>query len=149
METKKLTTEPMMVNTRTPNRTKWYPGTYLALQHDSSGGQPLHEDRQRAEYEGSRRRRRHRLFEEHRIRQLLQRRALALRLPDQHVLFHRHAGRGRAAPLADGPAGYGWPPRRVAWRTVFGEPQVPFLSEAHAVRHRPGGHRPAAARHHR
>ena len=58
----------------------------------------LHQDHQRAEHEGSRGGGRHRLPEEHRLRQLLERGALAPESPKTNTLsFHRHAGNGRAA----------------------------------------------------
>ena len=51
------------------------------------------EDHQHPEHEGSRRHRRHRLPEEHRLRQLLERRAHAPARQVAHLLRRRHAGR--------------------------------------------------------
>ena len=50
--------------------TRWLP--------DADGFRPVHQDHQRAEHEGSRRVRRHRMPEEHRLRRVRQRGALAL-----------------------------------------------------------------------
>ena len=55
----------------------------------------------------------------------------------------------RAAALEDRAADHGRPARRVAWRAVRANDPVRLLSAADHVRHRSGGHRSPAARHHR
>ena len=135
------------------------PATYLEaepvrrrghpLEHDAAGVAAADQDRQHPEHEGPRRHRRDRLPEEHRLRQLLERRAHppARRVP--HLLGGRHAGLDRAAALADGAADHGRPARRVARRPVRADDEVRLLPAPDHVRHRSCRHRSPAARHHR
>ena len=61
----------------------------------------------------------------------------------------RHAGGDRAAALQDGAADHGRPARRVARRSVRENDALRVLPAPDHVRHRSGGHRSPAARHHR
>ena len=65
-----------------------------ALEPGAAGLRAIHQDHQRPEHEGPRRRRCHRVPEEHRLRKLQQRRPLASQREDQHVIVHRDAGQG-------------------------------------------------------
>ena len=56
-----------------------------ALVPDADGQRAVHQDHQRPEHEGPRRVGRHRLPEEHRLRRVQQRRALALQSADRHA----------------------------------------------------------------
>ena len=111
--------------------------------------QPPDEDHQHPEHEGPRRHRRHRVPEEHRLRQLLQRRAHAPGRQVAHLFGRRHAGSGRAPALEDGAADHGRPARRVARRSVRENHALRVLPAPDPVRHRSGGDRSPAARHHR
>ena len=64
-----------------------------AVEHDAARVAPPDEDHQHPEHEGPWRHRRHRVPEEHRLRQLLQRRAHAPARQVAHLLRRRHAGR--------------------------------------------------------
>ncbi len=85
-----------------------------ALVPDPDGHRAVHEDHQRAEHEGPRRVGRDRLPEEHRLRRVQQRGALALPRADRDADVHRHAGDRRAAALAHGAEHHGRPARRLA-----------------------------------
>ena len=97
-----------------------------ALEHDAAGVAAADEDHQHPEHEGSRRDRRHRLPEEHRLRQLLQRRAHAPARQVPHLLGRRHAGLDRAAALEDRAADHGRPARRLARRSVRADDEYVF-----------------------
>src|SRR5262249_37626387 len=90
-----------------------------------------------------------RLPEERRLRQLLERRPDASAGQVVHLFGRRRARRDGAAPLADGAADHGRAARRVARRTVCADEALCVLSAADHARHRSGGDRSAAARHHR
>ena len=92
---------------------------------------------------------RHRVPEEHRLRQLLQRGAHASARQVAHLLRRRHAGRHRAAALENGAADHGRPARGLAWRPVREDDALRLLPATDHVRHRSGRHRSPAARHHR
>ena len=124
-------------------------GRRHAVQHDAAGVETADEDHQHPEHEGPRRDRRHRVPQEHRLRQLLQRRAHAPARQVAHLLRRRHAGRDRAAALEDRAADHGRAARRVAWRAIREDDAVRLLSAPDSVWHRSRRHRSPAARHHR
>ena len=105
-----------------------------AVEHDAAGLAAADQDHQHPEHEGPWRDRRHRLPEEHRLRQLLQRRAHASARHVAHLFGRRHAGHDRAAPLADGAADHGRPARRVARRAVRADDAIRVLPAADHVR---------------
>ena len=78
-----------------------------AVEHDAAGVAAPDEDHQHPEHEGSRRHRRHRVPEEHRLRQLLERRAHAPARQVAHLLGRRHAGR-RSSRCARGRCCRSW-----------------------------------------
>ena len=90
-----------------------------------------------------------RLPEEHRLRQLLERRAHPRARGHAHAVVRRHAGGGRAAALAHGAPDHGRPARRLARRALRAHAALPVPPTADPVRDRPGGDRPPAARRHR
>ena len=99
-----------------------------AVEHDAARVAAPHEDHQHPEHEGPRRDRRHRLPEEHRLRQLLQRRAHAPARQVAHLFGRRHARRDGAAALEDRAADHGRPARRVARRSVRENDALRLLS---------------------
>ena len=89
-----------------------------ALEHDAAGLEAAHQDHQHPEYEGSRRDRRDGMPEEHRLRQLLQRRAHAPAGQVAHLFGRWHAGVDGAGSIANRAADHGRHPRRLARRPV-------------------------------
>ena len=71
-----------------------------AFEHDAARVAPPDKDHQHPEHEGSRRHRRDGVPEEHRLRQLLERRAHTSARQVPHLFVRRHAGCGRALALA-------------------------------------------------
>ena len=90
-----------------------------------------------------------RLPQEHRVRQLLERRPHASARRLAHLFDGRHARRDRAAALAHGAADHGRAARRLARRAVRADDELRLLSAADHVRHRSGRDRSPAPRHRR